>query len=68
MTKFLNTLKAGINLVIKSAVNQWFSFIGLLWMFASFIYIGEPQFWTVLGFGIMFTGVQTIVDQIKLKN
>jgi len=64
MTKFFNTLK----LNFKFLINQWFSFIGLLWMGASFIYIGKPQFWTVLGFAILFTGVQNIINEIKAKN
>ena len=68
MTKFFNTLKLGLNLVLRSIISQWFYLIGLLWMFASFLYIGKPQFWTVLGFGIIFTGVQNIINEIKLKN
>lgn len=68
MTKVLNALKAGLNLVARSILDQWFYVIGLLWMFASFLYIGKPQFWIVLGFGIIFTGVQNIINEIKLKN
>lgn len=68
MTKVFNTLKSGLNLVVSSVVNQWFYVIGLLWMFASFLYIGKPQFWIVLGFGIIFTGVQNIINEIKLNS
>lgn len=68
MTKVLNTLKAGLNLVTRAIIDQWFYVIGLFWMFASFLYIGKPQFWIVLGFGIIFTGVQNIINEIKLKN
>ena len=55
MKKVLNTLTSGLTLVSKAFFNQYFYAIGLLWMFASFLYIGKPQFWTVLGFGIIFT-------------
>lgn len=68
MTKVFNTLKSGLNLVVASVVNQWFYVIGLLWMGASFLYIGEPHFWTVLGFAILFTGVQNIINEIKLNS
>ena len=61
MTKFLNKAKTFLNLLS----NQWFYLIGILWMFASFLYIGKPHFWIVLGFGIMFTGVQNIINEIK---
>ena len=63
MKKFLNTAKSILNIIS----DQWFYLIGLLWMFSSFIYIGKPQFWIVLGFGIIFTGVQNIINEIKLK-
>tara|TARA_B100000212_G_scaffold286678_1_gene227396 strand:+ start:602 stop:808 length:207 start_codon:yes stop_codon:yes gene_type:complete len=66
--KVLNSLKAGLNLVISSVINQWFYVIGLLWMGASFIYIGEPHFWTVLGFAILFTGIQNVINEIKLNS
>jgi len=68
MTKVLNTLKAGLNLVTSSFVNQYFYFIGLLWMLVSFVYVGKDQFWTILGFGIIFTGVQSIINEIKLNS
>ena len=64
MTKFLNTLKSNF----KFLTSQWFSFIGLLWMGVSFIYIGKAQFWIVLGFAILFTGIQNIINEIRLKN
>jgi 1,4-dihydroxy-2-naphthoate octaprenyltransferase len=63
MTKFLNTAKS----ILKSALDQYFYLIGIIWMFASFLYIGKPNFWVVLGFGIIFTGVQNIINEIKLK-
>jgi 1,4-dihydroxy-2-naphthoate octaprenyltransferase len=63
MTKFLNTAKS----ILKSASDQYFYLIGIIWMFASFLYIGKPHFWVVLGFGIIFTGVQNIINEIKLK-
>ena len=68
MTKVFNTLKSGLNLVISSVVNQWFYVIGLLWMFAAMLYVGEPHFWNVLGFAILFTGVQNIINEIKLNS
>jgi len=37
-------------------------------MGASFIYIGEPHFWTVLGFAILFTGIQNVINEIKLNS
>ncbi len=67
MKKFLNTLTNGLKSIVASLIDQWFYAIGLLWMFASFLYVGEPHFWTVLGFGIIFTGVQNIVNEIKLS-
>lgn len=67
MKKVLNALTSGITLLGKAFFNQYFYAIGLLWMFASFLYIGKPQFWTVLGFGIIFTGVQNIINEIKLS-
>ena len=68
MTKVFNTLKSGLNLVAVSIVNQWFYVIGLLWMGASFLYIGEPHFWNVLGFAIIFTGIQNLINEIKLNS
>tara|TARA_B110001450_G_scaffold225816_1_gene224230 strand:+ start:1287 stop:1496 length:210 start_codon:yes stop_codon:yes gene_type:complete len=67
MKKVLNALVSGLKLVTTAFLNQYFYAIGLLWMFASFLYIGKPQFWTVLGFGIIFTGVQNIINEIKLN-
>ena len=67
MTKFLKTAKTGLVKIIKTLTDQWFSFIGLFWMGASFIYIGKPQFWSILGFAILFTGVQSIINEIKLN-
>ena len=63
MKKFLNTAKS----ILNTISDQWFYLIGLLWMFASCMYVGKPQFWIVLGFGIIFTGVQNIINEIKLK-
>jgi len=63
MKKFLNKVKS----ILNTISDQWFYLIGLLWMFASFSYTGRPQFWVVLGFGIIFTGVQNIINEIKLK-
>tara|TARA_B110000285_G_C15130997_1_gene623575 strand:+ start:1223 stop:1426 length:204 start_codon:yes stop_codon:yes gene_type:complete len=67
MTKFLKTVISGLQMVAKSILSQWLHFMGLLWMFASFLYISEPEFWTVLGFGIIFTGIQNITNELKLK-
>jgi hypothetical protein len=67
MTKFLKTATSVLTSTLKSAVDQYFYLIGIIWMGASFIYIGEPQFWNVLGFAIIFTGVQSIINEIKLK-
>ena len=61
MTKVFNAVKSGLNLIASSVINQWFYVIGLLWMGASFLYIGEPHFWNVLGFAIIFTGIQTAI-------
>jgi hypothetical protein len=68
MTKFLKTATSVITQNLKSVIDQWFYLIGLFWMGASFLYIGEPHFWNVLGFAILFTGVQGIINEIKLKN
>tara|TARA_B100000963_G_scaffold321967_1_gene305682 strand:- start:653 stop:862 length:210 start_codon:yes stop_codon:yes gene_type:complete len=68
MIKVLNSLKSGLNLIVSSVINQWFYVIGLLWMGISFIYIGEPHFWTVLGFAIIFTGIQNVINEIKLNS
>ena len=67
MTKFLKTATSVISQTLKSTIDQWFYLIGLFWMGASFLYIGEPHFWNVLGFAILFTGVQGIINEIKLK-
>ena len=67
MTKVFNAVKSGLNLIASSVINQWFYVIGLFWMGASFLYIGEPHFWNVLGFAILFTGVQGIINEIKLN-
>lgn len=68
MTKVFNTLKSGLNLIATGFTQQYFYFIGLLWMFISFAYVGESQFWNILGFGIIFTGVQNIINEIKLNS
>ena len=67
MTKVLNALKSGLTLLASSISNQYFYFIGLLWMVISFMYIGKTQFWTILGFAILFTGVQSLINEIKLN-
>ena len=67
MTKFLKTVASVITSTLKSAADQYFYLIGIIWMGASFLYIGEPHFWIVLGFAILFTGVQGIINEIKLK-
>jgi hypothetical protein len=67
MTKFFKTAKSVISSILKSAADQYFYLIGIIWMAASFLYIGEPHFWNVLGFAIIFTGVQGIINEIKLK-
>ncbi len=68
MTKVFNTVKSGLNLIASSIINQWFYVIGLLWMGASFLYIGEPHFWNVLCFAIIFTGIQNLINEIKLNS
>lgn len=68
MTKVFNAVKSGLNLIASSVINQWFYVIGLLWMGASFLYIGEPHFWNVLGFAIIFTGIQNLINEIKLNS
>ena len=68
MAKFLKTVTTGYKQTFRVISDQWFSVIGLIWMFASFLYIGEPQFWTVLGFAILFTGVQNVINEIKLNS
>ena len=68
MTKFLKTVQTGFTTTLKAISDQWFYVIGLTWMFASFLYIGEPQFWVVLGFAILFTGVQNLINEIKLNS
>ena len=67
MTKFLKTAASTVASILKTASNQYFYLIGILWMGASFLYLGEPHFWNVLGFAILFTGVQGIINEIKLK-
>lgn len=67
MTKFLKTAKTGLITALNSISNQYFYLIGLFWMGASFLYIGEPHFWNVCGFAILFTGVQSIINEIKLN-
>jgi hypothetical protein len=67
MTKVLNTLKSVLTQLASGISNQYFYFIGLLWMIISFMYIGKTQFWTILGFAILFTGVQNLINEIKLN-
>ena len=68
MTKFLKTVQTGLIKMLRAVSDQWFYVIGLIWMVASFLYIGEPQFWVVLGFAILFTGVQNVINEIKLNS
>jgi len=68
MKKFLKAATSVVKSILKSASDQYFYLIGIIWMVASFLYVGEPQFWNVLGFAIIFTGVQGIINEIKLKN
>lgn len=42
---------------------HYFRLMGLLWIFASFAYIGDPRFWTILGFGTVFTGIQSLIEK-----
>ncbi len=63
MKKIFNTVK----IILKVLGQQYFYVLGILWMLASFLYIGEPQFWNVLGFGVIFTGIQSIINEIKLN-
>lgn len=59
-------MKKGLN-ILKSIMITWskrhYRIMGLLWIFASFMYIGEPQFWIVLGFGTVFNGMQDIIEK-----
>jgi len=59
MKKVLSILKS----IVKGLSNQYFRLMGFLWIFASFMYIGDPVFWTVLGFGTVFTGIQSIIEK-----
>ena len=59
MKKVLSILKS----IVRGLSNQYFRLMGLLWIFASFMYIGDPEFWTVLGFGTVFTGIQIIIEK-----
>lgn len=49
--------------IVKGLSNHYFRLMGLLWIFASFAYIGKPQFWIILGFGTVFTGIQSIIEK-----
>ena len=63
MKKFLNTAKSILNTAFRSVLLSNWSIMDV----RIFLYIGKPQFWVVLGFGIIFTGVQNIINEIKLK-
>ena len=65
MTKVLNTLKSVLTQLASGISNQYFYFIGLLWMIISFMYIGKTQFWTILGFAILFLSLELIVFEKK---
>jgi 1,4-dihydroxy-2-naphthoate octaprenyltransferase len=52
-----------LNSLVKGFSNHYFRLIGLLWIFASFVYIGDPRFWTILGFGVIFTGIQSLLEK-----
>ena len=59
MKKVLSILKS----IVRGLSNQYFRLMGFLWIFASFAYIGDPEFWTVLGFGTVFTCIQSIIEK-----
>ena len=59
MKKVLSILKS----IVRGLSNQYFRLMGFLWIFASFAYIGDPEFLTVLGFGTVFTGIQSIIEK-----
>lgn len=60
MKKLLKTLTT-------TFAERYFSIIGLLWLVISLAYINRPEFWTILGGGVLFTGIQAIIDEIKLR-
>lgn len=60
MKKFIKTLTTVF-------AEKYFSIIGLLWLFVALAYINRPEFWTILGGGVLFTGIQAIIDEIKLS-
>lgn len=66
MNKFLKKAGSVLSAMWTAFSNQYFQLLGLVWIFCSFIYIGKPQFWVVLGFGVLFTGIQQIINEIKL--
>lgn len=59
MKKVLSILKS----IVRGLSNQYFRLMGLLWIFASFMYIGDPEFWTILGFSVIFTGIQSLLEK-----
>lgn len=68
MKKVLNFFGTVLGTIGKAVTDQWFYVLGMIWIFASFAYIGDAKFWTILGFGTLFTAVQSIINELKLKN
>lgn len=48
---------------LKSFTKRYYLIMSLMFTFSSFFYIGEPQFWTILGFGVLCNGL----DDLNLK-
>lgn len=67
MKKVLNFFGSILEAIGSTFRQHFFLMLGLLWMFISFIYVGDPRFWTVLGFGTVFVGIQSIINELKLK-
>ena len=66
MKKILNFLGTVLQTIGAAFLNQFYYLLGIIWMFASFAYLGEPKFWVILGFGTIFTGIQSIINELKL--
>ena len=67
MEKVKTLLSSTYRSLLNVFVERYFSLLGLLWICVAFFYVGEPEFWTIVGFGTLFTGVQSIISEIKLK-
>lgn len=67
MKKVLNFFGSILETIGSAFRQQYFLLLGILWMFISFIYVGDSRFWTILGFGTVFTGIQSVINELKLK-